>query len=898
MPEWTEHLRPRLASLALSPAREIEIIEELSQHLEERYEELRAAGCGDHEAERLALAELLDPGVLAERMGGLRQAHMPPLIEPGAPRGTRLGDLWQDLRYAVRMLRRQPVFAMAAIVTLALGIGANTAIFALVNAALLRPLPLGDPERLVVLFERTATSGHDGVSPLNLLDWQARGRSFEGMAGFVPFVGGMVMTGSDGLPETVPRQWVTAGFFDVLGVPPIAGRGFQATDDRQRVNVVVLTESFWRTRFGADASVIGRTIRLDGEPYKVVGVFPDAVQVFGHTSIWALRPITGAPPRARNAHVFEGIGRLKPGVTLAAANADLDAVARGLARVVPASNEGRGVSLEPASDAVIGGELRRTSILFLGVVGFVLTICWAHVANLLLARATARSRELAIRIALGASRSRVLRQLVTESLLLALIGCVGGLVLGATILRVAPGMIPEDLLPAAVTLAIDVRVLLFCLGAALLAGLVFGVAPAWQATGLAPAQSLGAGSRTVTNRGGAIRSALVVGEVATAVVLLFGAGLLLRTLLVVEGVDPGYQAHGVLTMIVDPIGGKYPTAASRLQFYDAVERQVGALPGVRNVAWASTLPLGPSQFGKFFFGIVGRPNPADGRRPTADYQIVSPGYFRTVDLAVVAGRPFDPRDTPDSEPVCMVNEAFVRRHLEGRPAIGERVALQPSDSSEKPTVRTIVGVARQVKERPDEADDFLQVYVPLAQDAVDDIFMVVRPESADGNTLARPVRRAIARVDPLTDVRSIMTLERIASDATARHRFRAVLVVAFAGLALLLAMIGLSGILASSTQQRVREFGVRRALGATTADVLRLVLGSAGRVLVIGLAIGLAVSAALGRLVETMLFGVHPMDPATAAAVMVLLSVAVVAAAAGPALRATRVDPVDALRAE
>jgi putative ABC transport system permease protein len=353
-----------------------------------------------------------------------------------------------------------------------------------------------------------------------------------------------------------------------------------------------------------------------------------------------------------------------------------------------------------------------------------------------------------------------------------------------------------------------------------------------------------------------------------------------------------------MTMFVDPLGARYPTNAATLQFYADVEREVGAIAGVADVAWASTLPLGPSSFGPFRFGVVGDPPTDPGERPSADYQIVSPAYFRVVDLPIVDGRGFDARDTDRTIQVCMVNEAFVRRHLRGRNPIGMRIALQSQRSSDPPVVRQIVGVVRQVKGRPDEIEDFVQVYVPLAQDVVDDMFMTVRPSSAAIDGLGTSLRRAVARVDALASVRSVMTLEDVASEAVARHRFRAVLVATFAGLALLLAMVGLSGILAYSMQQRVREFGVRRALGATTADVLRLVAGSAGRVVVAGLVVGLALSALLGRLVVTMLFGVRPLDPLTGAAVTVLLATAAALAAAGPALRAVKVDPVEALRAE
>jgi putative ABC transport system permease protein len=721
------------------------------------------------------------------------------------------------------------------------------------------------------------------------------------MAGFIPSVGGMVISGSDGTAETVPRQWVTAGFFEALGVRAIAGRTFLPSDDSRRATAVVLSEAFWRARFNADPSVVGSDIRLDGSPFTVVGVVPNGFQLLGRSSIWALIPIQGAPATARSAYIFQVVGRLKRGVPLETADADLAAVAEGLAREFPKTNTGRGVRLEPMHDALIGTELRLTSMLFLGVVGFVLLICCANVANLLLARATVRARELAVRSALGAGRSRLIRQLLCESLVLSVIGGALGLAVGAAILNIAPSIIPEGLLPPAVTVTFDMRVAAFCAATSLLVGVLFGLAPAWRATEFSSAQVIASDSRTATGRRGRIRGLLVVGEIATAVLLLFGAGLLLRTLIAVENVDRGFRAESVLTMMVDPLGARYPTAPSLLQFFDAVEREVEVVPGVGSVAWASTLPQGPSFASRSFFDIVGDPPVDEGQRPAADRKIVSPGYFETLDLPVVAGRTFNDRDTRGGVPVCIVNEAFVRSHLRGRSPVGMRIAIRPTALAQGPAdVREIVGVARQVKGRPDETEDLVQIYVPLAQSPVDDMYLLVRPSSGGGEALAPSVRAAIARVDKeqLVSVRDVMTLDDVAWEVTARHRFRAVLVTTFAGLALLLAMVGVFGILAYSVQQRVRDFGVRRALGATTADVLRLVVGNAIRLIAAGSIVGLALSAVSSRLLASMLFGVQPLDPVTFAFVTIVVALTGALFAAGPAWRAARIDPAVALRGE
>ena len=809
-----------------------------------------------------------------------------------------LEELRDDLKFAFRQLKKSPAFTLIATVTLALGIGANSAIFALVDATLLRPLPYGDPDRLVSIWETSAATERSYVSPLNMLDWKARSHTFDKIAGFTPSVGGMVMAGADGRAETVSRQWVTAGIFDVLGVTPIAGRTFTTEDDARRAHVVVLSEGFWRTRYNSDPGVIGREVRLDGSLWTVVGVVPENFQLMGQSSIWAMRPIINLPPRARGAYVLHAVGRLKPGISIEAAGADLAASAEGLAREFAQTNKGRGVALEKMHDSIVGSDLRLTSMLFLGVVGFVLLICCANVANLLLARATVRVRELAVRSALGAGRRRIIRLLLTESLVLSLLGGALGIAVGAAILSAAPSLIPQGLLPATVTLAFDTRVVAFCAGTALLVGLLFGVMPAWKATEFSSAAVIASDSRTTTGGGGRLRGLLVIGEVATAVLLLCGAGLLLRTLLAVEGFDRGYRAESVLTMLVDPLGSKYPTDDALQQFYDQVEAEIAAVPGVAGVAWASALPLDFFESGGFSFEIVGD-SPVDAnQRPGTEYQVVSPKYFSTLELPILSGRAFDERDRRDGVPVCIVNEAFAR-HFRGRSPIGQRVALRPTSSPEaNPVVREIVGVARQVKGRPDETRDFVQLYVPMAQDLSDDIFLAVRPKAGRAEALAGAVREALSRVDKeqLVSVRSVMTLEDIAWVATGRHRFRAVMVVAFAALALVLAMVGVFGILAYSVQQHMRDFGVRRALGATSNDVVRLVIANAARVVATGAAIGLVLSAVFGRLIEKVLFGVQPLDLTTFVVVTILLAITAALSIAGPAWRAVRIDPAVALR--
>jgi len=879
-----------------------EVDDELAFHIEMRTRELVEKGVDPRIAREMVLARIGDANRLKRTCVDLgrkrdREMRLTQWIE----------ELRDDVRFALRQIRSAPGFTFIAVITLALGIGANGAIFALADATLLRPLPLPEPDRLVIAWERSDALLRGPVSPLNMLDWNDQSRTFDKMAGFIPGVGSMVMAGPNGASEGVPRQWVSSGIFDALGVKAIAGRTFLPSDDNEQNRAVVLSEGFWRNRFGADPAVIGSQIRLDGDPFTVVGVVPQSTQMIGSASVWALiqlRRDIGVPggpsaERLRGVRMFRVVGRMKPGVSLPVANDDLTTIAAALERDFPSTNKGRGVVLEPLRDVLIGGDLRLTSLLFLGVVGFVLLICCANVANLLLARAAGRTRELGIRSALGAGRQRIVRQLLTESLVLALLGGALGAGVGAAILSAAPSMIPAGVLPNAVVPTFDVRVGVFCAAVAVVLGVIFGLAPAWHARGLASsAHAMGGDTRTTTAVGSRIRALFVVGEVAAAVMLLVGAGLLLRTLLAVDNVPRGYQADSALSVFVDPLGGRYRTKELLLQFFDSIERETLSDPNVRSIAWASTLPLGESTFGATSFQVVGDPPLEENRQPTTDYQIVSASYFNTLDLPIVTGRAFNDGDTAGGTLVCIVNEAFARRHLQGRSVIGGRIAVRaPSGLLQ---VREIVGVARQVKGRPDEAEDFVQLYVPFVQDPYDDIFLLVRPKAGPATALAPSVRAAIARVDKdqLVSVGPLVTLDSVAFEATARQRFRARLVMTFAALALTLAMVGVFGIIAYSVQQRMREFGVRIALGASTGTVLGLVLRGAAQVVGVGAVVGLAAAALLSQSISAFLFGVQPLDPVTFISVAAVLLLTATLAALVPALRAARVDPVEAFRLE
>jgi putative ABC transport system permease protein len=813
----------------------------------------------------------------------------------------RLEEVHSDVRLAVRQLISAPGFTLVAALTLALGIGVNSAIFSLADAALMRPLPFGEAERLVMLWERTPTSPKTGVSPLNMRDWSLQSRSFEGIA-FVQrgMGGGPLLTAPDGSIETAERQSTSASFFDVLKVIPIAGRTFKPEDDGPSPRIVLLGEAVWRRRFSGDPSIVGRLVRLNGQPYTVVGVVADNVQFSRPAEIWTLSGQFPDIPTLRAARAFDVVARLKPGETIVAAQAELSVIADRLARAYPEANKGSGVIVEPIRAGIVGSDLATTSVFLLAVVGFVLLLCCANVANLLLARAAARTREIAVRSALGAARGRIIRQLLTESLVLAVLGGILGIGVGAAILGAAPALIPPGLLPAAVTPAFDVRVLMFGLAAALVVGVVFGVIPAWQATGASLAGVMASESRSSTSTSRRFGSLLVSGEVATAVVLLCGAGLLLQTLLKLVGGDTGYRATSESVLTLDfsvPTGknSRYPTSGAVTQFYEAVGRDVSALPEVRRVGWVSSLPFGTSELGRWTFEIIGDPQVEARDRPMAEYTTADPGYFSTLDLPIVRGRGFNERDTLRSVPVCLVNEAFVRRHFQGRDPIGARLSLTAPFNG--PTqIREIVGVARQTSGQPDAPEELVQVYVPLAQFPTGDVYMVVQPSAGAAEALTPLVRRVVARIDPDAPVRRDRTLETLSVESTAGYRFRAKMVGTFAALALVLAMVGVFGVLAYTVQQRQREIGVRMALGATSARVMWLVFRDAGWMISTGAIAGVVLARFSGRLIATFLFGVDPLDPLTFASVPFVILFTAIVAAAAPAWRASRINPIEAFR--
>jgi putative ABC transport system permease protein len=824
---------------------------------------------------------------------------------------TWLEERGSDIRFALRQLRRAPGFAAVAVLTLALGIGANSAIFALADATFFRALPFTHPARDLVMIWESRGPARVMATPLDYRDWRDQNRTLAAMAAMMP--ASATIVGTDGTPEQVSAQSVTAGFFDVLGVTPLLGRGLQGSDAASHAPEVVVSEHFWRSRLGADRGVIGRTLVIDGDGFVIVGVLPANFQLVLPSAnsastempqVWVLNEAPNDNrPGMRFPHMLAVVGRLKPGVTLDGAQTDLSAIAARLAEQYAESNKGHGVTVQPLREALIGSEVRLTSLLLLGVVGFVLLMCCANVANLLLTQATGRARELAVRAALGAGRRRVVAQLLTESLVLASMGGVAAAGITAALLAAAPSFIPPGVLPIAVSLSFDSRVGTTCALTALAVGILFGLAPAWQSTRGRLADAVSSEGR-ITRRGGWLRSGLVSVQVAVAVLVLCGAGLLMRTLIALQSMDAGSRATEVLTGVITlpfptpDARAPYPTVDSARRFYQAVEDEVRDLPGVRTVAWGGVLPLDGLWFGQPF-SIAGDPPKPLAARDVAVYHMVSPAYFAALDVPIAAGRVFTAADTTRAPPVCVVSEAFVTKFLGGRSPVGMRLLLPRMSLGNEPVPSVeIVGVVRQVKAQPAETEPRPHVYVPLGQNAWWRASLIVRPESGAAAALAAPVRAAVARVDRGVAVARVRTMATVADEAMARPRFRALLVGAFSTLALTLATIGIFGVLAQSVQQRTREFGVRIALGASRQDVIGLVLSHATRITLAGLVAGLALAALLGRLLATLIYPVTPYDPVTFVAVPIIATLTAAAACVAPAWRATRVDPATAFREE
>jgi len=801
----------------------------------------------------------------------------------------------QDARYAARVLRRAPGFTAMAVGILALGIGANAAMFSLVDAALIRPLPFREPNRLVTLWERMPRFAHNRVAPLNFLEWTDESHAFASMAA-VAVGSSVTLAGADGTAESIPSQNVTAHFFDVLGVTPIAGRTFVEDDFTLGRNVIVASERVWRTRFGGDPGFVGRTLAFGEQSAVVIGIVPGGFRILSASDFWV--PISGlsrAPAQRRN-HFLIVLGRLKPGESIESARSDMAVVAANIAKEAPDTNRDVGVTVEPLRDSIVGDDLRTTTLVLGGVVAFILLLACANVANLLLARGVGRTREVAVRAALGGSRQRLVSQLLTENLVLAGVGGAVGCLIAWVIVLVAPRLLPEGTLPEGIALAFDARLAAFAVVLTFVTSFIVGLVPAWSAARVPLAEAMTIGGRGATAHARFFRHALTVVEVAVAVLLATGAGLLTRTLISLNGVDGGYRADGVVTMQAGLGFLRYPTSDSRFAVWRSVEEEISRVPGVRVAALGGALPLdgwGSAQF----FSVVGGASGDPMRRPAAHYELVSPRYFEAMGIPLLRGRAFTAADTSGATPVCIVNEEFARRYLADRDPIGARVVVQSLDVPPQTFTREVVGVSGQVKERPNARDRQLEIYVPVAQNAWYGVTIVARTAGAP-TAFVPAIKAAVARVKKDMAVTRVRTMDDVAAEATAMPRFRARLVGVFAALAIVLAAAGVFSVLSFTVHQRMREFSIRMALGASGGDVLRHVIGDGARVVVIGLAIGLVLAAGLVRSMTTLLFAVKPLDPLTFVSASVLLAFVALAACALPAIRAARSDPAVALRQE
>ncbi len=802
--------------------------------------------------------------------------------------------LLAEVRYAVRSLWKARGFSLLAVLVLAIGIGATGAIFSLIDGTLIRPLPFADPGRLLMLWEHPPGYARNRVSPLNFSDWSEQNRTFSAMAAVAG--GGRTLTNTDGVAERVPGQSVTTAFFDVLGITPVAGRTFVADDMQPQPHVVVISERFWRSHLDRDRTPVGAVLRLDGQTFTIVGVVPASFQILFPAEIWTPFPLRRTPEQRRQ-HYLQVIGRMRPGVTMDQVRSDMALVAEHIAAISPETNRNWTVTVEPLHDAIVSGEVRSTSIVLGGVVGFVLLMACANVANLLLARGIGRAREISVRAALGASRGQIARLLLCESVVLAALGGVAGIALSWAALRAAPSLVPPGLLPEGIPLRFDGRVTIFAAAVTGLTGVLFGLAPAWHAVRRPLGESLAAGGRASIGGAGRLRTALAAAEVAGAVLLLAGAGLLVRTLASMTAEDPGYHADSVLTMSVSLPISRYPDQTRVLAFFRGADAALAAIPGVQSVGFVDNLPLDGWDIGQPV-EVVGEPPTEAASRKSAHYQITSPGYFDTMGIHLTSGRAFTERDVATAPQVCIVNEEFVRRFLNGREAIGTIVKVPNMAPGQAPTIaREIVGVIKQVAIGAGEKERAVEIYVPMEQN-VWYASAVALKTAGPPATFAAAARAAIAGLDKDQPVTRVRTMDDVAAEATSRPRFRATLVTTFALVSLMLAAVGIFGVLTFSVRERTREFGVRIALGATRADILGLVVGTGMKIAGAGVLAGLAGAALLTRTLASLLFGVTPLDAVTFLGAPAVLVTTALVASVLPALRAVRVDPAVTLRQE
>jgi predicted permease len=874
----------RLFGVIRSDRAERDLAAELESHVQLHIDDNIKAGMTPPEARRRALIAL----------GGVDQTKERYRDRRGLP---ALESIARDLRYGVRTLRKSPGFTIAAVLILGLGIGVNSAIFTVVNAVVLKPLPFADADRIMRIWHTPPPTLFAGspifaLSPANFIDWEAQNQVFERMA--IYRTGRQVLTGQ-GAPDAVVTLRASADFLPILGVSPTLGRGFTRDDDRDGgARTALLSDAFFRSRFGGDAKTIGSTIVLNRVPYTVIGVVPDPPVFINRVQVYVPLAWTAEDRAVRNNHNYLGIAKLRPGVDVARGQSDMTAISQRLEADYPDDNKEWGALVLPLQEDMID-DVRDSLLLLLGAVVLVLLIACANLANLILVRTHGRAKEIALRGALGGGRMRVIQQLLAEGLVLGAGGGLAGFAAAYYAVDVLKATFGTAL-PRVDEVAVDARVLAFTAIVALTTGLLAAFVPAWQLTGRDANEALKTGAGRGNSSAGAsrVRSLLVVSEVALALMLLIGAGLLMRSLTGLRAVDPGFDARNVLTASVNIPEAKYATPEQRNQFFDRALQNVRALPGVESAAWVDTLPL---QGGSTQYVMVdGMPAMKESEMPVVAVRLSSPGYFHTARIPVRAGRDFSAADGYAAPRVVIVSENTAKRFWPGENPLGKRITLTMMTKE----AAEVVGVVREVKTGAldaSEADSETAVYAPAAQFAFGGSSLAVRTATAP-RALTRALVDAIHSIDPELPVLDIATLEEVVEESLGQRPLAMMLLAGFAVLALLLASVGVYSVLAYTVRQRVREIGIRMALGAPVRGVLRLVVMEGLKPTLIGVALGLVLAAGLVRVMETLLYGVSQHDPGTFSAVAVIMLCVGVAATLVPAYRATRVDPLVTLRAE
>jgi predicted permease len=818
--------------------------------------------------------------------------------------GIAMRNLIGDFRYGLRILLRNPGFTLAAIVVLALGIGANTAIFSIVNAVLLRPLPYEDPSRIIQIWHVPPAKSFPGmsffsVSPANYLDWQSQNRSFKQMAayGFRSFT-----VGGGQRPEAIRGAAVAPDLFSILRVQPALGRVFSPEEDRpSQGNVVILGNKLWRNHFASDPSIVGRNVTLNGQTYSVIGVMPPKFKFPDWADLWVPLAWSNEQRAVRGNHNYMVIGRLKPDVNVQHAKADLSTISARLEQQYPEDDKGWGATVLPLREQMVG-DVRPALLVLLGAVAFVLLIACANVANLVLAKTVARKKEIAIRTALGASRGAVLRQILVETLILSLAGGALGLFLARFSLTLIEKFL-ADRLPSSIEITLDAQVLAFTVFLALFSGILAGLLPAarFTRTDVNEALKQGQGRGSSDSGGSKTRGMLVVSEVALSLVLLIGAGLMLRTLLQLSSVRPGFDPNNVLTAALPVPNTKFPSPAAQISFCDQVLRELRAMPGVESAGLIDSLPLdggGSHQP----VAVEGQPVVPMADQPEVDVRVISPGYLHAMRIPLVRGRDLNDADVAGRPPVVLISESLAKRFWPSENPIGKHVTLTFFPDA----VREVAGVVGDVKQDSlDQNRPVEMLYWPVSQITAPPsetwrsfgLSLAVRT-SADPTSVISAVTSAVHRVDPEMPVEQLVTMEGLISASLFPQRFNVLLLGAFAGLALVLAAVGIYSVLSYTVRRRVREIGIRMALGASHSDVLRMVITDGMKPILLGVAIGLAAALALSRVVASLIFGARATDPLTFAAVALLLVAVGLLATILPAYRATRVEPVRILREE